>query len=358
MKRIVPLLALVACFMFSKAQCTIDLSIVAWGFHPDTGTVLKHACAGSQYDEVIQIFAPQTVTVQLGTFPVNYVQLDSMQGLPGSLTYSTNPLSGYMAGGDRGCINIYGLADAPTGLYNFTIYYTANFTVFGTPASFPFTAPYKIQVDSGVVTFAEYSDTACLNSPYFFNSQWLTQSGNYNDTLANAAGCDSVVTLHLSVVDFDTTVTVSHDTLFAPAGYENYKLINCNTGDIISDGVENTLVGPIGCCFAMVISNHGCIDTSQCFETTAVSTGILKTQVEKLKLYPTVVNNLVNVEITDKTGGTIVVYNQSGAVVLQKQLNAGKQAVDVEALDEGLYVVVLNSTDMVQTARFVKVAAQ
>lgn len=355
MKRIVPLIAFVACFIFSKAQCTIDSSIVAWGFHPDTGTVLKHACAGSQYDEVIQIFAPQTVTIQLGTFPVNYVQLDSMRGLPGSLTYSTNPQSGYMAGGDRGCINIYGLADAPTGLYNVTIYYTANFTVFGTPASFPFTAPYKIQIDSGIVTFAEFSDTACQNSPYFFNNQWLTQSGNYNDTLANAAGCDSVVTLHFSTVVFDTTVTASHDTLFAPAGYENYKLINCNTGDIISDGLLNTLVGPVGCCYAIVMRNHGCIDTSQCY-TFTVETGFDVTPIEKLKLYPSLVSSTLTVETPNKGRSTLSVYNQSGALVMQKVLSTTPQVVDATTLPEGMYIAILTSADLVQKARFLKVA--
>lgn len=355
MKRIVPFLLFLCAFMVAKPQCAIDTSIQSWGFHPDTGTVLKHACAGSYYEEVIQIFAPEFVSVQLGTLPVNYVQLDSMQGLPGSLTYATNPPSGYMAGGERGCISIYGLADAPAGLYQFTIFYSASFMFLGSPNVLHFVAPYKIQIDSGTVTFGEYADTACSIAPYYFNNQWLVTPGNYTDTLTNQAGCDSVVTLHLAVIDFDTTVTASHDTLFAPAGYENYKLFNCTTGDVISDGTANILTAPIGCCYAIAMSNHGCTDTSQCFEATAVVSGIANQPVRSLVLYPNIVHDVFTIE-SPETNSTLQVFDFSGKPVLVKVINNTRMQVDVSTLAAGVYLAVVKTGDTNIKARFVKVA--
>jgi hypothetical protein len=44
-----------------------------------------------------------------------------------------------------------------------------------------------------------YADTICAGTPYSFNGQNLTASGTYYDTLANAGGCDSIVTLNLTV---------------------------------------------------------------------------------------------------------------------------------------------------------------
>jgi hypothetical protein len=353
MKRIVPVLLFVCGFALVKAQCAIDTSIQSWGFHPDTGTVLKHACAGSYYEDVIQIFAPEFVSVQLGTFPVNYVQLDSMQGLPGSLTYATNPSSGYMAGGERGCISIYGLADAPVGVYQFTIFYSASFMFLGSPNVLRFVAPYKIQIDSGTVTFSEYADTACSIAPYYFNNQWLVTPGNYTDTLTNQAGCDSVVTLHLAVIDFDTTVTASYDTLFAPPGYENYKLFNCTTGDVISDGTANILTAPIGCCYAIAMSNHGCTDTSQCFEATAISTGISSAVNTPLRLSPTIAANSIVLQ-ANADNALLVVYDVNGKQVLHKQLSEPRELVDISMLQSGIYVASVATGSTVMLGRFIK----
>ena len=44
-----------------------------------------------------------------------------------------------------------------------------------------------------------YSASVCLGSGYLFNGRTLTQAGAYTDTLTATGGCDSVVTLHLTV---------------------------------------------------------------------------------------------------------------------------------------------------------------
>ena len=48
--------------------------------------------------------------------------------------------------------------------------------------------------------FSAYSDSVCLGYNYSFNGQQLNQAGVYVDTLQNVLGCDSIVTLQLSIV--------------------------------------------------------------------------------------------------------------------------------------------------------------
>ncbi len=49
-------------------------------------------------------------------------------------------------------------------------------------------------------TTGQLAQTICAGDSYFFNGQNLTQSGSsYKDTLVNAAGCDSILTLNLTV---------------------------------------------------------------------------------------------------------------------------------------------------------------
>ncbi|MCW3126979.1 MAG: gliding motility-related protein [Bacteroidetes bacterium] len=49
-----------------------------------------------------------------------------------------------------------------------------------------------------------YSDQTCIGTPYQFHTRSLTQSGTYRDTLSNANGCDSIVTLTLTVHPVDS----------------------------------------------------------------------------------------------------------------------------------------------------------
>jgi len=45
----------------------------------------------------------------------------------------------------------------------------------------------------------------CQNEPYFWHGQLLEQTGVYSDTLSSLTGCDSIVTLYLTVYDTYTT---------------------------------------------------------------------------------------------------------------------------------------------------------
>lgn len=59
-------------------------------------------------------------------------------------------------------------------------------------------------------------ESICDNQHYTFNNQDLTTSGTYIDTLPTAQGCDSIITLHLTVnptFSYDTTVDICDNSL-------------------------------------------------------------------------------------------------------------------------------------------------
>lgn len=58
------------------------------------------------------------------------------------------------------------------------------------------------------------NDTICSGDSIFFNNQWRYVLGNYLDTLATSAGCDSIVSLHLMVqICTDCAIDLGNDTL-------------------------------------------------------------------------------------------------------------------------------------------------
>jgi len=55
-------------------------------------------------------------------------------------------------------------------------------------------------------SFSSLEEAAtCQNEPYLWHGQLLDQTGVYADTLVSVTGCDSIVTLHLTVYDTYTT---------------------------------------------------------------------------------------------------------------------------------------------------------
>lgn len=339
MKKLLPYLFLLIGTQAVYSQCAIDSTIQSPGFYPDTGSFLKPGCVGSQYEEVIQIYVPTTVSVAIGTYPVEYVQLDSVPDFPADLHYSTNPASGKLNGGERGCISIYGQLNAAPGDYKFTIHYTAVFLFNGSPIPLNLLAPYKLHVDTGTKTYFAYADSACSNRGYYFGGNWLSSTGTYNDTMSNSAGCDSVIALSLYIRNFDTTVTVSGDTLMAPAGYTSYTFIACGTQTILQSGTNNWFICQPGNAYTVSMANAWCSDTASC----TVFSGIASLTTESIRAWPNPVREQLNLQFTTTDKREIYLYNANGQLVQSSFSNASAIKLNMGQYPDGIYLLTVNS---------------
>lgn len=85
-----------------------------------------------------------------------------------------------------------------------------------------------------------YNDVTCSNIPYTFHGRSLTQSGTYFDTLTNYSGCDSFVSLALTVYPYDSTPQ--------SAVICNGHTYNFNGAMLSAPGLyRDTLTGMYGC---------------------------------------------------------------------------------------------------------------
>ena len=63
----------------------------------------------------------------------------------------------------------------------------------------------SMEVFQNPTVYFGFTDSICAGSTYSFNGQNLSQAGIYTDTLQNILGCDSIVTLQLSLVQPNST---------------------------------------------------------------------------------------------------------------------------------------------------------
>lgn len=95
---------------------------------------------------------------------------------------------------------------------------------------------------------------------------FITQSGTYHDTVMNAYGCDSVITIIATIPTFNRVITSSNDTLFAQTGYTNYQWLRCDSNfQWISGETLPYLIPKSSGHYAVRFQNETCVDTSQCF---------------------------------------------------------------------------------------------
>ncbi len=84
----------------------------------------------------------------------------------------------------------------------------------------------------------EFTETAC--DSYVWNNQTYTQSGDYTQTLTNTAGCDSTVTLHLTILN--STYYVDTET-----ACDTYTWIDGNVYTESNNTATYTLTNASGC---------------------------------------------------------------------------------------------------------------
>jgi gliding motility-associated-like protein len=113
---------------------------------------------------------------------------------------------------------------------------------------------------------ASISETICSNSNVIFNGQALATAGTYTAHLANAAGCDSTVTLTLSVVPVSYS-TLSHSMCSGSSYYFNGQLLSA--GGTYIDTVPNA-----GGCDSIVTLTLTIIPTSAATVVQTICSGM------------------------------------------------------------------------------------
>lgn len=130
------------------------------------------------------------------------------------------------------------------------------------------------------------SAEACksYNSPSG-KKKW-NNSGTYTDTIPNFAGCDSIITINLIINNVNTAVQQSGDSLSATAPSAIYQWVNCGNNYSAIEGAANSLFVPdVSGNYAIVVTQNNCSDTSACFQVTPTGTSI-NTAEGKLRIYP------------------------------------------------------------------------
>jgi hypothetical protein len=374
-----------------------------FGIWPDTIDNLPCGLPNTYYETVVQFKMPteaaqvDSVTYPPGV-PINWIRLDNITGLPTGMTYLTDAASSsppdQWNGGEQGCVTIMGQSAA--GTYPISIDVTGEVVMFGVYLEVPLSfGGYEMILDPSVpvntitasacgsysyggntydssgtymgsganpsgcdtivtlnLTILQNSSgtdtqTACDSYTWIDSITYTASNNTATYTLPAAGGCDSVVTLDLTIDTVDIGITFAGPTLTANATSASYQWLDCdNNYTPIAGETNQSFTATTNGSYAVAVTQNNCTDTSGCASVTVV--GLLETRKNKLQLYPNPTTGILTIDGAIRKAEVYDIYGRLVRTTENNQL-------DLSASADGIYFVhVIDTHGNLYVGRVVK----
>ena len=253
-----------------------------------------------------------------------------------------------------------------------------------------------LHLQAGSSSFSNITQTICNGSSYTFHNQQLTASGIYYDTLINSSGCNTLVTLNLTVIN-NSSSTISQTIcngqsynffgqhLFATGFYTHHftNYLGCDSSVILNltvnkpnvnvtevdtiltaqaigstyqwatcHGNQQNIYQPIAGStsasftadstgwYAVIVTTNGCIDTSVCYfvNRPPLNTGIGALNSSNIKVYPNPTDNLLHIQWQPEEHlQKIILQDAIGKMVKEIYPINNNETLSIKDLPQGIY---------------------
>lgn len=243
-------------------------------------------------------------------------------------------------------------AFTPTLVNNTTT--TANIAV--TPVYFNYISCYGTTQNFLITINAPTGSSNMINAcdSYQLNGQTYTQSGTYSQILPNAFGCDSTITIDLTITESPITpiVNVVDDTTLVATQQAGvtYQWVLCSDLTPVP-GATNPVFNPsANAYYAVIVSNSCGSDTSDCEEVSTI--GLDETNSNAIRSYPNPNNGVFMIEIPmNLLGQKLSVLDINGRTIRLIKLNKLINSINVEELDRGTYWLLIGNQKPIQIVK-------
>ena len=167
------------------------------------------------------------------------------------------------------------------------------------------------------------------------HSIW-TISGTYFDTIPNVAGCDSLITIELTIISIDTGVSLINNTLTANQFGATYQWVICDAGYAwINGATQQSFTPQENGNYAVILTVDDCQDTSSCYQITGLAIQ-QKNLTSTLTVSPNPTNGLMRINSTNPVQ-KVVIYNSLGQRIKELSENSLDFFINLSDQKPGLY---------------------
>ncbi|MEM7104888.1 MAG: T9SS type A sorting domain-containing protein [Bacteroidota bacterium] len=196
-------------------------------------------------------------------------------------------------------------------------------------------------------TTSEINATICAGDTYAFFEETIAEAGTYFTTLPNAAGCDSTITLDLSINALPTvTIEEMNGTLSTDNTFPSYQwyldgmAINDENGPTIMPN-EN------GDYYVEVTNENGCMGISNTVSFVSTSVEIITSS--EILVYPNPTNGELVID-TEGANFKAELFDIFGRLVVSNL----KPVNDISSLGSGIYIMTVQRNDHTSVFKILK----
>lgn len=199
------------------------------------------------------------------------------------------------------------------------------------------------------------SASACLSYTWSLNGTTYTESGTYTATVPNAQNCDSTVTLNLSVNTPNASVVLSGATLTAQntgAGV-SYQWIDCGNGNApIASATGSSFTPEANGSYAVEVTQNGCTNTSTCFTISNINIEESE-MLNSISIFPNPSNGIFFMNGLPEDAEIRILNPEGKLIHILKAMN-GQISFDLSAETAGIYFVKIQSKSGMAIRKIVK----
>jgi hypothetical protein len=180
---------------------------------------------------------------------------------------------------------------------------------------------------------------------FTWNNIVYDETGVYSLEFTNLAGCDSIVTLNLTINDINTGVQQTGNTLSSMEAGATYQWIDCNNGSENIPNATNQTYHPTATgSYAVIVTENDCTEVSECFDFTYIGLEDIENN-SAITVYPNPATSHLQFSLGDYKGTCeLQIINQLGQVVIHNSQYNISVPLDITKLSKGLYYAHVNNT--------------
>ncbi|MCB0477262.1 MAG: T9SS type A sorting domain-containing protein [Crocinitomicaceae bacterium] len=201
--------------------------------------------------------------------------------------------------------------------------------------------------------------TACATFDWIDGNTYTSSNNSATHTLTGAAanGCDSIVTLNLTINNVsDLTTSVSSTTITANNSSATYQWLDCDNNNApLSGETSASFTATVNGNFAVELTENGCVDTSNCVNISTV--GIIEnTFANQMTLYPNPTDGEFYIDLgTVYQDLDVSIKTADGKVVFSTKFDSEEKInLSIANQPKGVYIVTISSDQNKAILRVVK----
>ncbi|MBK8701193.1 MAG: T9SS type A sorting domain-containing protein [Saprospiraceae bacterium] len=182
----------------------------------------------------------------------------------------------------------------------------------------------------------------CEGNSIVIGNQSFSQPGQYEVTLTSISGCDSVIVLNLSFIPLNLSVTQLQNVLKADMDGLQYQWFDCSTGTAIPGATAQSFSPTANGNYAVIITDaNACADTSLCVDFVLSSTTGFNLA-DRINIFPTPTHEYFS--IYNNTGHQMTSINilNSLGQHLKTITNPTSEKISMAGMEEGNYILELS----------------